>query len=269
MTYTWKETNKPYAEVIPALLKHLGISKISLGCHSGGTIYALDLLLHHHELLDPDMPYLAAGAPWIHPSHTNSTTMSLVQTFPAGLIGTTDKLAKLFVNHLAPVIGGGINLSMALASKVTPEPKPAEAGGDGATPKREGAAFEAEVWPSVIKRIHAESIQGLSPESVLLMQKGSGWGDWKDYDTLVPRLVEGLRAAGRRLVVDVFYAEKDWMIGDGGSKGPLWFDGCWEKGYEDVIEFKSRTIEGADHDGIWELRWECVHQVLAKVGDRT
>jgi hypothetical protein len=85
---------------------------------------------------------------------------------------------------------------------------------------------------------------------------------------LVPRLAEGLRAAGRKVRLEVFYAETDTLTGDGGvaSKAGKWFDGLWEGDVRGVMEYGSRTVKGADHDGIWWLRWGAVQQVFEAVG---
>jgi hypothetical protein len=57
------------------------------------------------------------------------------------------------------------------------------------------------------------------------------------------------------------------MIGDAGSKGSVWFDGCWTGGeYADVIEFQSRTVDGADHDTIWSMEWNVAREVMERVG---
>ena len=108
-------------EAIPALLSHLGIRDIAIGCHSGGTIYALDLLLHHPVLLHPERPYLAIGAPWILPSHTDSTLLSIIQLLPAGIIGMSDKLQKLINNHIGPAIGMTFGVSAVAVSKLQPK----------------------------------------------------------------------------------------------------------------------------------------------------
>ncbi|OIW32563.1 hypothetical protein CONLIGDRAFT_630243 [Coniochaeta ligniaria NRRL 30616] len=257
-----------WREAVPALLAHLGIQHVSMACHSCGTIWALDMVLHHPELLHPQRPYLAIGAPWILPSHTGSTALSVVKLLPAGLIGQADKLARLVNNHIAPVIGTSTALSLSVVAKMSSATLLNESGG------RQGDAedvkLEEGMGPKIMERIYAEGVQGLSSEAVLLMQKvGSepGWGDWGDYDELVPRLASKLRAAGERVRVDVFYAEKDSLIGNGGSKGPKWMDECWSApGCDDVIEYRSRVVEGADHDTVWNLRWGAVQEMFTRVG---
>ncbi|EAQ86789.1 predicted protein [Chaetomium globosum CBS 148.51] len=77
---------------------------------------------------------------------------------------------------------------------------------------------------------------------------------------------EGWRAGSVRL--EVFYAETDTLTGDGGvaSKPGKWFDGLWEGGVRDVVDYGSKTVKGADHDGIWWLRWGAVQQVFEAAG---
>lgn len=259
-------------EAIPALLAHLRIQYVSVACHSGGTVWALDMLLHHPEILHPSRPYLAIGGPWILPSHTGRTALSMVQLLPTSVINKTDKLAKLINNHVGPALGASVGFSLALVAKLGPTTafkghEDAEEHGHDRAP--EGARFEEDLWPKVIARIYAEGVRGIGSEAVLLMHKaadaaGSGWSDWGDYDQLVPRLAEALRAAGRRLRLDVFYAEKDMMIGHGReSKGARWFDSCWEQTRcADVVQYRSTTVMGADHDGIWNLRWGMMQEVF-------
>ncbi|CAK7201651.1 hypothetical protein SEUCBS139899_004360, partial [Sporothrix eucalyptigena] len=225
---TWRET-------IVALLKHLRISHVSVGCHSGGTIFALDLLLHHPEVMDPNKKaFLAIGAPWILPSHTSSTMMAAVQSLPSGILKHTDKVARLINNHIGPTVGFCFWLGSAIVAKVTPKTswerltKADSKESNPAEMEREGAKLEDDLWPKIIQRIYAEGVQGISSDALLFLQKtkgtnaqsNSGWGDWGDYDALVPRLAETLRASGRRLPVEVFYAEDDALIGGGGTKGP-------------------------------------------------
>ncbi|OAA64722.1 interferon-induced GTP-binding protein mx2 [Niveomyces insectorum RCEF 264] len=269
-----KDAMRLWLEAVPALLRHLNIKHVSLGCQSGGTVYALDLLLHHPELLHPDRPYLAIGAPWIRPVHTTATLMAIVQTFPVPVLRQTDKLGRLIVGHIGPKLGYCFGLSQAVVAKLIPV-KPAAVDADANDDSGWAVAgqMEDDNWQRILARAYDESVHGLSSEAVLLMQKAegaapsaghSGWGDWGDYDALVPRLAAALRGAGRHLRVDVFYAEKDILIGDSGTKGPQWFDQCWSKPeYGDVIAYQTTTVKGADHDWIYNLRWGAIQKVLA------
>ncbi|KAK3297801.1 uncharacterized protein B0H64DRAFT_458349 [Chaetomium fimeti] len=291
-----------WRDAIPALLQHLHIPHLhAIITHSGGTVYALDLVLHHPTLLLPNPPIpppsstpsppssspspppqtqqptttlLALGAPWILPTHTASLPLSLLQSLPPSLISHTDKLIRLVGGHIAPALGtsaGVLNRlggASALWSGATSSPADGEEGAASGEVRE-----EERVWPGVMRRVYEEGVAGVSDEALLLLQRGAGaeggWGDWGDYDGLVPRLGEGLRAAGRRVRMEVFYAESDTLTGDGGvvSKGGKWFDGLWEGGEGGVVEYGSRTVKGADHDGIWWLRWGAVQQVFEAVGE--
>ncbi|KAK1750957.1 hypothetical protein QBC47DRAFT_279237, partial [Echria macrotheca] len=246
-------------ETTTALLAHLNIAHVSVACHSGGTIYALDFVLHHPELLHPS-GYIAIAAPWILPAHSSSTTLAIVQHFPTGLINQTDKMVRLINNYIGPAIGGTVGFSTGLVGKLMPSSM--------AKHKITSAdvKFENDVQSAVIERIYNEDVQGVSADAVLFMQKDGPWSDWGDYDTLIPRLGEKLRAMGRTLRADVFYAEKDRLIGDGGSKAPIWFDKLWNDAGDGWLEYQSRVAAGTDHDSIWGLGWDVVQEVFERIG---
>lgn len=268
-SYKYQALNSP-SEAMPALLAHLHIPHVHIACHSGGAPYALDFILHHPELLYTDRPYLALGAPWILPSHTSATALYLASTLPTGLVQHTDKVARALATYIGPAVGASIGSSMNLLGKIGPQRAAVEedveedaGGGD-----LEGQRFEEAIWSKVIARIYEESVAGVGDEVVMLLQKTTGgFSDWGDYDVLVPRLVEGLRTAQRRLRVDVFWAEDDIVVGDGNTKGPAWFDKCWEApGVEGIVDYSSTVVKGADHDRIWNLRWHTMKTVFERIG---
>lgn len=227
------------------------------------------MLLHHPEILHPDKDgYLAIGSPWILPSHTGCKAMSMVKFLPTSVVSKTDKLSQFINNHVGPMIGVSARVVYALVARLNPR---SPAGNDkGAGDGSVGSRFEEDLWPEIIQRIYAGSVKGISSDAILLLQKGShwhaGWGDWGDYDKLVLLLKQALLGAGRTLSVDVFYAEKDFLIGDAGSKGSEWFDQCWQAGSDHVINYNSTNIIGADHDGIWSLRWGVAQTAFGKIG---
>lgn len=229
------------------------------------------MILHHPELLHPSRPYLAVGAPWILPSHTGSTAFQIVHLLPAGLIGQTDKLVKLVNNYIGPIIGSSAALSLGVIAKVSSATLVNE--GEGQQSAAADVKMEEAMGSKIMDRIYAEGYQGLSSEAVLLMQKtssGAGWSDWGDYDKLIPRLASVLRATERRLRVDIFYAEKDSLIGNAGSKGPQWLDDCWSApGNEDAIDYRSRVVDGADHDTVWNFKWGAMQEVFERIGSST
>jgi pimeloyl-ACP methyl ester carboxylesterase len=255
-------------EAIVALLRDLGIHHVAVACHSGGTVWGLDFLLHHPHLLHPELGRLAIGGPWILPSHSGSALFSIVRVLPSSLIGQTDKLARLINNYVGPAVGASIASGVSLAARVSPSTSPSfSAPGHCQDPTCLEGRHEQSVISKVVDRAYAEGIRGVGADAVLLMQKGGGWSDWGDFDRLVPRLIESLRASQRRLRVDVLYAEKDLMIGDGSqSKGAKWFDQLWRRDeHSDVVDYRTRTVMKADHDGVWNMQFGAAQSVFGDI----
>ncbi|KAG5999464.1 hypothetical protein E4U43_002060 [Claviceps pusilla] len=256
-------SNGEIVEAVVALLKHLGIRHVSVGTHSGGTVYALDLLLHHPEILHPDRPYIGIGAPWICPDRSGCRLMAITQSLPRAMIEQTDKLASLVSTFAVPITSAGSGLADIVCSFATAPPVDPE------------VAFEEVLRPRNMKFVYSGAVHGLSQDAVLLMRRGgsqSGWSDWGDYDELIPRLAEKLRAENQRLKVELFLGQTDFMIGNPCSKGPEWFKTCWEEATQQdnsSIEFSSKVVGGADHDTVWSLKWGAAQQVFGDIGSCT
>ncbi|KIL83766.1 hypothetical protein FAVG1_13042 [Fusarium avenaceum] len=250
-------------EMTLALLRHLGIKHVSVACHSGGTIYALDMLLHHPEILHPERSYIAIGAPWILPSRSHLWSTSLIQALPDTIMAQADKVIGFVNGTLGPVFAPSAGISQIFRSSA--RFGPGEAGESNAD-----AALEESLESHFFSFVHSESIKGFSDELQFLMQKVegvSGWGDWLDYDDLMPKLVEALKGAGKQLTVEVFYAEQDSLIGAPGGQGPQWLNSCWEGDIaKEVVTYKTNTVKGTDHDTIWSIRQGVPEEVLKKVG---
>ena len=196
------------------------------------------------------------------------TGVSVLQSLPAGMIAQIGNLRR-FVNFgavgaVVRVSAGGSAAAVKWA-KAKGEEEFAE-GVDAAT-----VEMEESLHAGILERSVEGSGEGLSHNALLVMQKvknvcgGTGWADWGDYDVLVPRLVRRLRETGRRIEVDVFYAERDGMIGGAGEgKGAKWFDGLWE-GTGGVVGYRRRVLGGADHDSIWFVRWGGVQGVFGRI----
>ncbi|KAF2101244.1 hypothetical protein NA57DRAFT_53220 [Rhizodiscina lignyota] len=251
-----------WREAIPALLNHLGIKHVSIGCHSGGTIFGLDFAVHNPLLLHPSRPYIAIAGPWVHSSHSGMFIMSLASSLPRSLVAQTDKMAT-FINSLGPTLGVSAAVSGSVL-QLWPQAKPMG---------REGpdVDFEEGVRDRIVKHVFAGSVRGLGQETQLLLRNGvekDGWSDWGDVDVLAPRLAEAVRdVRGARLKVDVFFAEKDVLIGDAGTKGSKWFEACWRD--VDGVEFASETVTGSDHDRVWDLRWDVMERVFKTITRET
>ncbi|KAK0380330.1 hypothetical protein CLIM01_02321 [Colletotrichum limetticola] len=273
-----------WLEIVPALLAHLSVRHVSLAAHSGGTIYALNTVLHLRHLLSPDRPYVALAAPWVHQSRSGAALMTLAGGLPETVLGGFHTLAGFSLKHVAPVAGavsgvfpsmqavsGLLPASMRMGSAADPTPPPAVE----ADPMAE---FEEKIWPQLIQKVYSEDTRGLSQDAILLLKRAGHsdyWGSWKDYDELVTLLAEaehnldvGVVKGAAKLKVDVFWAEEDQMIGV--DKGPKWFEDCWRaEQRRDVIEFSSCVVPGTDHDGIMELKFDVFERIFRQVGENS
>ncbi|KAM3469081.1 hypothetical protein MY5147_007346 [Beauveria neobassiana] len=218
--------------VIPALLTHLNIKHVSVGCHSAGTVYALDFILHHPEFLHPERPYLAIAGPWILPTQSGVISMRIAQSLPAAVIGRSENLARFMRTAVNPALGAGASAVSSLFGVVARSI--GVVGADGGDGDGDGVA---------------------------------GWSNWGDYEAYVPRLVEALRALGRKLTVDAFHAETDSMVGDYGDQGPTWFDACWaaDRCGDGTIVYSASCVDDADHDLVWSIKFGVPEKVFSKI----
>ncbi|KAF3809414.1 hypothetical protein GCG54_00011614 [Colletotrichum gloeosporioides] len=259
---------RAWLAIVPALLAHLSIRHVALAAHSGGTLYALNTLLHHRHLLSPARPYVALCAPWVHPSHSGAALMSLTSSLPQGLVGSFDKVAGFMMRSLVPSTVGFSNAVSGMLSGIVPS-LAEEYTAPGVSDVRL-AEFEEKIWWKLVKRVYAESVQGLGQDAVLLLKRDgneSFWGEWGDYDTLVPLLAQQERELGEGggLEVEVFFAASDAMIGTG--DGPIWFEQCWrEEQRGEKIKFSSSVVPEADHDSIVSLRFDVFERIIRSVG---
>ncbi len=250
----------------------MNIKHVSVGCHSAGTVYAFDFILHHPEFLHPERPYLAIGGPWIPPAQSGVISMLLAKSLPAAVIGKSETLARFMKSTVNPVLGAGTSAVSGLFGVVARSIGVARAAEpDG--PETDGA-MELRLRPTLLSKAYSENLQGMGADAVLMMHKVpdadrvAGWSDWGDYHAYVPRLVEALRASGRKLTVDAFHAETDSMVGDYGEQGPTWFDACWAKDRcgDGVITYSASCVDGADHDLVWSIKNGVPEKVFTKIG---
>ncbi|KZL65040.1 interferon-induced gtp-binding protein mx2 [Colletotrichum incanum] len=270
-----------WLEIVPALLRHLGIRHVSVASHSAGTIYALNTLLYLRRILSPTRPYVALITPWVHPSRSGVSLMRAAGGLPEAVLGQFHTVAGFFQRNLAPVTG----LSSAAVSgmmpgfravsgllpalQTSPTPPVAEA-----SASRRMARFEEEIWQQIIKKVYAENVQGLSEEAILLLKRAEHpecWGAWGDHDRFVTLLAEGegnldvgVVSDGARLKVEVYFAEADNMIGTGG--GPGWFKDCWRaERRSERIDFSSCVVPLSEHDSIVSLGFDVFERIFRQV----
>lgn len=256
---------------IPALLAHLHIKHVSVGCHSAGTVYALDFILHHPSFLHPQRPYLAIAGPWIPPAQSGVISMRIAQSLPAAVIGRSETLARFMKSTVNPALGAGASAVSSLVGVVARTIGASSSVAPASALETDGER-EMRLRPSLMSKAYSENLQGMGVDAVLMMHKGSddaaaGWSDWGGYEAYVPRLVEALRAAGRTLTVDAFHAENDSMVGDYGEQGPTWFDSCWaaDRCGDGVIAYNAAEVEGADHDLVWSIKLGVPEKVFSKM----
>ncbi|KAM3463298.1 hypothetical protein BB8028_0004g09610 [Beauveria bassiana] len=277
-----KERLRVWQVVIPALLTHLNIKHVSVGCHSAGTVYALDFILHHPEFLHPERPYLAIAGPWILPTQSGVISMRIAQSLPAAVIGRSENLARFMRTAVNPALGAGASAVSSLFGVVARSIGVAAAAADSqpdSQPETDGE-MEMRLRPTLLSRAYGENLQGLGADAVLMMHKVvgadggdgdgdgvAGWSNWGDYEAYVPRLVEALRALGRKLTVDAFHAETDSMVGDYGDQGPTWFDACWaaDRCGDGTIVYSASCVDDADHDLVWSIKFGVPEKVFSKI----
>ena len=179
-----------------------------------------------------------------------------MSSLPASLVSKTDKLASFVNSTLRPLLGVSAPISGSMGQLWSQRRAKGREGPD--------VDFEEGLRSRIADHVFESSVRGLGQEAQVLLRNGAekdGWSDWGDFDVLAPRLAEAVcGAGGAKLRVDVFFAEKDHMIGDAGTKGNSWFEDCWNN--MDAVCFTSETVKGADHDNVWDLRWGIMERVF-------
>ncbi|KAI3331672.1 hypothetical protein HD806DRAFT_478014 [Xylariaceae sp. AK1471] len=260
---------RAWLDIVEALLQHLAIRHVSVVGYSGGSIYAMNVLLHLRHLLHPIHPYIALCAPWVHPSHSGVSTLKLAGLLPNGLVGSYDRLVQ-FVGTM----GSALHFSNVLAGLVPSLSRESDPLAPGADP--DAVALEESLSPEVLRRVTNEDVRGISHDALLLLKRDEYpgcWGTWGDYDTLVPMLAQAERqrrttdsSTASPLRVHVFFAESDRMIGT--TVAPVWLDNCWRSEQRgDGIDYRSVTIPKTTHDNILDLRYGVVENIFQEVAE--
>jgi pimeloyl-ACP methyl ester carboxylesterase len=256
-----------WLDIVEALLQHLAIRHVSLVGYSGGTIYAMNVLLHLRHLLHPTHPYVALCAPWVHPSHSGVSLLKLAGLLPNGLVGSFDRLIQF-----AGIISPALHSSSVLAELLPLPSRESDYHAPGVDP--EAVALEENLSAEIFRRVTHNNVQGISKDALLLLKRDEYpgcWGTWGDYDTLVPLLAQAER--GRRTIdssttsplkVQVFFAESDRMIGT--TVAPDWFNNCWRSEQRgDGIDYSSSTIPKTTHDNIADLRYGVFQRIFQEL----
>lgn len=235
-----------FLEVVPALLEHLNIKHISLASHSAGTIFCLNLLAAHPELLDPSCPSVTFIAPWVHQSLSGNLWLAAAALLPNKLLDYVDNLWQL--NRLRPKVH--VLLSMCKRRATRQEEWSGFLDCFGVTQMTMQMRREFQS-----KCAFLENMAGANDEARLCLKSVRGqchWGAAEDYDDLVANLKQ---AWGRRVVageqklnVNIMFPWKDAFIG---VRGMEYFEDCWTlERCQDSMEVMVTNGFMTDHDSV-------------------
>ncbi|TVY33189.1 hypothetical protein LSUB1_G006335, partial [Lachnellula subtilissima] len=249
-----------FLETIPALLRHLTIPHISLASHSSGTIFALNLLAAHPDLLSPSNPSLTLFAPWVHQSLTGNTSLTVAAVLPNNLLNHWNALTGFMINTAVPTVGASIGVSSEVMDA------------DNRCLEFCGMDYKAtqELFNFAMKCAFAEETKGANDEARLCLKSVPGECSW-DAAESYPELVQNLKVAWERrfeegkapLSLRLVYAEDDVMIGE---KGRLYFEGCWAEGKGGRgIEVRSTKAIGTNHDTLVDCTKEWLREMMESV----
>ncbi|KAK0107572.1 hypothetical protein ONS96_003378 [Cadophora gregata f. sp. sojae] len=263
-----------FLETVIALLAHLKIQHIALASQSAGTIYALNLIAHHHDLLYPANPILTLFSPWVHQSISGSTSLKLAAALPDPLINNWNSIISGIVTMGIPsfqasstVFDNITNLfkgsRQEMRSRESEEKLTRECYGVS-------SAVQAEVAKNLGKFLFAENTSGGNDEARFCLKSlpGTGWDKCEVYPTFVLKLKfdweERAKENGQKLKLDVVFGEgSDSMIGTTGMK---YFKECFKQdNCGEGIKVKVSEISGAGHDTVIDPCFSPMRELLDNV----
>ncbi|KAG9192867.1 hypothetical protein G6011_11601 [Alternaria panax] len=273
-----------WLEMVPELLAHLNIDHVSIACHSGGDIYLMNFILAYPHLLNPEHPYVAFFAPWVHYSHSKMTHLQATELLPASWIGKFGSIGKFVNQNIVPVVGlsgafvKGISAPLSHSGSTTTAPD-AGAGelADGPRDVVQDIALDDpkavdELREHITKFVFAENVDGVSADTRLLLKRSVPWCtpivEWRDLDDAVQLLSRTIseddRLVSSRKIwsIDCFHGEHDQLVGD---KGRDWFDAIWTPSQS--YEYRPVVIEGTEHDFLMDPVFGASEQWLRRVSE--
>jgi hypothetical protein len=252
-------------DIVAALLAHLKVRHVSLACHSGGIVYAFNLMVYQRQILHPLHPTVDMFAPWVHQSHLNYNMLKIWGQLPRALLANYHNVVSFVYRRVNPVLA----LSDDVISMVFRKSDELELDDDQGTegenrllPTTEERQLEKQVLAELQKYIPAEDFAGISDELQLLLKRTGGkdpWGSWGDIDRIVPILAEqekkhrremmrSGKPVGSVLKVKAYYASRDGMVGKSGAK---WLSSSFTaEACQGVVSYESEIWPKTTHDGI-------------------
>lgn len=246
---------------MPALLAHLHIRHISLASHSSGTLFALNLLAAHPDLLSPAHPTITLISPWVHQSHTAVLSLVAASHLPNPLLNYWDAIIKFGVTRAGPALGTSSGAFSALTGWFrTSGVERGRRGEEEERKCREAFGITGEVRKEVEKTmfryVFEENTKGANDEARLCLKstEGCGWLACEDYPEFVKSTkdtwehrIDANDGAGK-LRVRIVLPQEDAMVGE---KGKEYFKECWkQEKCGRGIEVECVQIKGTDHDSV-------------------
>ncbi|KAJ5657984.1 uncharacterized protein N7484_001633 [Penicillium longicatenatum] len=241
-----------WTDMLPRLLAHLHIPRVSLVAHSAGTIYLLNTWARCRDYINP---VIAVIAPWVDPAHSRVTAMQMAQYVPTKAFAVWNLIPRFIVTQASPVLAssGTVFRRMSLRSESTNETEEdlsflndnrRRVERDYGVPRSE----QEELTGLALRYMYAENTVGANSEALQCLRKGdSNWGVCSDYAVCAQTLAGYQATPEDRFSIHAYFAAKDFMVGKRGKK---YFEDCWQSPGVEAIDFVSREVEGSDHDTI-------------------
>lgn len=248
-----------WLEIVPELLKHLGIKHVHLMAHSAGTMYLLNTLQAlRGSVLGGKETYVGLMTPWVSNEHSKKIMWNLASKLGDSMLDNWAGIVKFVNTRIAPSMSWSGGAISSVAGMFQSAPAEANAGEDG-TAKLYGTTKEVakELERLQGKFFFAEDTTAGSEDAKLCLKMGGTniWGACDDYmeftRILVKQEEERLKADANStgLKMRVFFAESDVMIG---KSGQTYFEQCWSQdGVPGPIDYKSEELPGTDHETVF------------------
>ncbi|KAJ9130133.1 hypothetical protein NKR23_g12336 [Pleurostoma richardsiae] len=252
---------KVWLETVPVLMRQLKTDHVSIVAHCCGVIYALNTVYAMPQILLPSKPVLYLFAPWVHPCHSGVEVLSVASKMPTPVISYSID-AVSFLNR---VIARALNFS-SIAISSTTSSFTSFSGGDSERSAADQPNLGLSAQESTARlyeithRMLKEDMSGASGEALLSLHKAEAgpWGACDKYETCPRKLEERMRNCHAtsergecpRLLISVFWAEKDMTIGKGGE---IFFDKCFKAFSAEsdrCLEYRSEIVPETDHESV-------------------
>ena len=204
-------------------------------------------------------------APWVLPSHSGKHHLTLLQSLPSPVLGTWHHIARFVNTSIAPFRSQNPKPSTTPRGPITQTIDLVPSSSKSISPhtNNENTSLSERVYQSILqtlltKYIFLESIDGASQEVLLCLQKGTNlWGQWKDYDDLLPLIranesqarsspVGEEKSATKRLRLQCFFASDDELVG---TKGQKWFESVWKFSLQATEEEEGQDRREGEDEG--------------------